>query len=155
LKYYLIILIAFLIGCQSKPEKSSIKTVKPVENENKAYFDFYDLDKPFEMLVTEFYPTNHSCSSHVIPYALLIGKTLTPDLPDVVSVISSCDYRVFQVGKKLKIIPDIKPELTNEKNSLDLLYMVITDTIVQGKQLSEWVIGSENKAIMGRPELTQ
>ena len=145
-------MFTLLSGCQSKVEKPASNIVESNEIQSEQEFEFYNVVEPFELVVTEFYPTNHSCSGFALPYALLIGETSESSLPKVVSVISVCDYRNFDIGQHVKIIPANEPAMLKGKNPLSLLYIAIPDTIIEGKQVSEWIIGSENNAVWGRPE---
>ena len=119
MKPLIFILFALLIGCQSKLEKTTIDIENSNDTLKEIGFEYYNVEDPFDLIVTEFYPTNHSCGDFAIPYALIIGETVKPHLPDKVSVISKCDYRNFEIGQKLRIVPEDEPDMSQENNGLD------------------------------------
>ena len=123
-----------------------------ISKRRKLLFDFIEPNQVFDLTITEFYENTTSCSTETIPYALLIGITSDKTLPKKVSVLSVCEERIFKPGEKVIITPEPEPSLLTSRNPLNPMYFVITDTIVNGKMLSEWIIGSENKAIWGKPK---
>jgi hypothetical protein len=156
LKELILILILISFGaCNSKTSKSEpIEEVEGVE-ERDLLFDFIEPEKEFELTITDFYKNTSACGSLVVPYALIIGTTIDKDLPKIVSVLSYCEEGIFEPGQKVIIIPEAEPSLLTSKNPLNPIYFVVTDTIVDGKMLSEWIIGSENKAVWGSPKLIE
>lgn len=98
------------------------------------------------MELLEFIQNSAFCGTKGMPYALLIGKTKSEFLPEKITVLSYCDDRVFNVGENLNIKPTENP---TERTTINPIYF-IKDTIINGNK-SRWVIGSENKAIWGRP----
>ena len=98
------------------------------------------------MELVKFVRNTAYCGTEGLPYALLIGKTKSELLPKSITILSYCDDRIFKIGEKLKIEPTENP---TEKTTMNPIYFV-KDTIINGNK-SRWVIGSEYKAIWGRP----
>jgi len=154
----LISILFFFVGCNSKTSKSEpIVEIEEVEEikEMDLLFDFIEPQNEFELTITDFYENRTSCATETVPYALIIGTTTDKDLPKKVSVLSYCEEEVFKPGQKVIIIPEVEPSLLTSRNPLNLTYFVVMDTIVKGEMLSEWIIGSENKAIWGKPKLIE
>lgn len=124
-----------------------------ISERRKLLFDFIEPNQVFDLTITEFYENTTSCATETVPYALIIGITTDKNLPEKVSVLSYCEERIFNPGEKVKIVPEPEPLLLTSRNPLNPLYFVVTDTVVKGEILSEWIIGSENKAIWGKPKL--
>ncbi len=116
---------------------------------NRFEFNFISHSKEFELEVTEFYKNTFSCATEVVPYALIIGKTFSESLPDEISVLSYCEKKSFDVGMNLIIKPESEPSLLKSPNPMGLIYFT-KDSIINGV-LTDWVIGSEFKAIWGKP----
>ena len=134
------LLVLFLIiGCKSQ-------SGFPYYTENKFGFEYLSVKNSFEMELVDFFQNTGACGTEGLPYALLIGKTKSELLPDNITVLSYCDDRIFKIGEKLKIEPTENP---TEKTTMNPIYFV-KDTIINGNK-SRWVIGSEYKAIWGRP----
>jgi len=98
------------------------------------------------MELVQFQKNTFYCGTEGLPYALLIGKTNSNDLPKNITVLSYCDDRIFNVGDKLNIEPTKNP---TKSTSLNPIYFV-KDTIIDGNKIN-WLIGSEYKTIWGRP----
>ncbi len=154
-EFILIFILISFVGCNSKTSKSEPIVEIEESKERDLLFDFIEPEKEFELTITDFYENRTSCATEVVPYALIIGTTTDKDLPKKVSVLSYCEEEVFKPGQKVIIIPEVEPSLLTSRNPLNPLYFVVTDTIVNGEMLSEWIIGSENKAIWGKPKLIE
>ena len=111
-------------------------------------FDYDDYSKEFEIELTRFIPISKkdNCGDDEIRYALLIGKTDVKRFDGKVTVLSHCDYEHYDIGSKLKISPTPNP--INNSARRPIAYMM--DTIIEGKN-RWWAIGSENKAVWGKP----
>ena len=133
------IVLILIIGCKAK---SGIE----YSTQNKFEFEYFNTDESFELELVEFYRNSASCGTEGLPYALLIGKTKTESLPEKISVLSYCDDRIFKIGDKLEIEPTENP---TKKTTMNPIYFV-KDTIINGNK-NRWIIGSEYKAIWGRP----
>lgn len=148
----LILILILIVGCISKTANKEA-TVSNKESEKRNFlFDFITPKTEFDLTITEFYENKTSCATEVIPYALIIGITSEKNLPKKVSVLSVCEERIFKLGQKIKIIPESEPSLLSGKNPLYPLYFVVVDTIVNGKNKTDWIVGSENKAVWGYPK---
>jgi hypothetical protein len=110
-------------------------------------FEFITSDKPFELELTEFHPNKFTCFTEGLPYAILIGKTKSKNLPENITVLSYCEDRTFEPGITLTIVPADNP---TKRTDLGPIYLV-KDTIISEKK-QRWLIGSENKTIWARPE---
>jgi len=133
------LVLILIIGCKSQ---SGIK----YSTENKFGFEYLKVKDSFEMELVEFVRNTAHCGTKGLPYALLIGKTKSEFLPESITVLSYCDDRVFKIGEKLKIEPTENP---TKKTTMSPIYFV-KDTIINGNK-SRWIIGSEFKAVWGRP----
>lgn len=110
-------------------------------------FEYIQVVDDFEIELIKFQRNTAFCGNDGLPYALLIGKTKSESIPEKITVLSYCDNRTFNVGDKLKIKPTKNP---TDSTSLNPIYFV-KDTLINGNK-TKWVIGSENKAIWGRPD---
>ena len=137
----MILCLILIFGCKSK----SLGTHN--SDNNFMRFEFITSDKPFELELTEFHPNHFTCFTEGIPYAILIGKTKSENLPEKITVLSYCEDRTFEIGKTLKILPIDDP---TKKVSLNPIYL-LKDTIIERKK-QKWLIGSEYKTIWARPE---
>ncbi|MNK21530.1 hypothetical protein D3C87_397890 [compost metagenome] len=122
-------------------------TPKKVLNQNKLGFEYIETKEEFEFELTEFYKNNAYCFTEGIPYALLIGKTKSTNLPSTISVLSQCDNNDYKIGSKFIIKPIENPE---KRTTLHPIYFV-KRTLVDNVKCSK-VIGSENKAVWGIPK---
>lgn len=113
-------------------------------------FDFIQFDDNFKIKLIEFHKNTAACNTEALPYALLIGETTGSSLPSKISILSYCDNRVFEIGDELIIEPTKDP---TKQTSMNPIYFV-KDTIINDMS-RRWVIGSENKAIWGRPKDSQ
>jgi len=134
-----LLVLILIIGCKSQ---SGIK----YSAENRFGFEYLKVKDSFEMELVKFVRNTAYCGTGGLPYALLIGKTKSELLPKNITILSYCDDRIFKIGEKLKIEPTENP---TEKTTMNPIYFV-KDTIINGNK-SRWVIGSEYKAIWGRP----
>ena len=133
------LILILIIGCKSQ---SGIK----YSAENRFGFEYLNVKDSFEIELVEFFQNTADCGTEGLPYALLIGKTESEFVPKNITILSYCDDRIFKTGEKLKIEPTQNP---TEKTTMNPIYFV-KDTIINGYK-SRWVIGSEYKAIWGRP----
>ena len=114
--------------------------------QNGFEFDYFSRKDNFEMELVKFQRNTASCGTEGLPYALLIGKTNSESLPEIVTVLSYCDDRIFNVGDRLRVEPTENP---TKSTSMNPIYFV-KDTMINGNK-SRWIIGSEYKTIWGRP----
>jgi hypothetical protein len=137
----ILILLILIIGCKSR---SGIE----YPAQDRFGFDYLETDSIFELELVMFQKNTAYCGTKGLPYALLIGKTKSDLVPEFITVLSYCDNRIFNIGDKLRIEPTENP---TKKTSLNPIYFV-KDTIINGNK-HRWIIGSEYKAIWGRPAL--
>ena len=138
-KFISLLVLILIIGCKSQ---SGIK----YSAKSGFGFEYLKVKDSFEMELVEFFQNTADCGNEGLPYALLIGKTKSELLPENITVLSYCDDRIFKIGEKLKIEPTENPI---EKTTMNPIYFV-KDTIINGNK-NRWVIGSEYKAIWGKP----
>ncbi len=135
-----ILLATILIGCSST-RTIDYKTLR------KGY-DYINYDKKFEIILTEIYQCNGpSCWAK--NFTLMIGKTNGNKLlPTKVSVLSSWEnFSNFKIGDTVTINPVENESL---KDTITFPTYFIKDTIIN-RQKKQKIIGSENKAIWGKP----
>lgn len=108
-------------------------------------FQLITYPSQFRLMVDQFIKNDALCATHGIPYALVIGKPKSQELPNRISVLLWCDNSIYYQGQELSIQPIADP---TKETSLHVMYFV-KDTLINKQKIS-FIIGSENPGIWGK-----
>jgi hypothetical protein len=126
----------FLFSCAVKPVQTTYA---------RQEFNLIDVDKAFLLTVDKFIKNDAYCFTEGIPYALVIGRPISSDLPAKMSILLKCDNNQYQAGQQLNIQPIGDP---TKETTLKPIY-IVGDTLING-QKTRFIVGTENPGVWGQ-----